>query len=66
MTTSNKQPSFTKSGPGRRPYTKAERAKHFTTIKQRSAGNYGRGLMNHFNRLISEACAARAQRRALR
>lgn len=66
MTTRSKSPSFTKSGPGRRTHTKSERAKHMKTLKQRSAGSYGRGLMNHFNRLISAASAARLQRRALR
>ena len=65
MARSNKQPSFTKSGPGRRVYTKAERAQHIKTIGQRNAGSYGRGLMAHFNRKIAAACAERAQRRAL-
>jgi len=65
MARSNKQPSFTKSGPGRRSYTKNERAKNAPTLRQKTAGAYGRGLMAHFNRKIAAACAERAQRRAL-
>jgi hypothetical protein len=52
MNRSNKQPSFTKSGPGRRVPTNTERKERAEsrTLKQKSAGAFGRGLMNNITR----------------
>ena len=47
-------PSFTKRGPGRRPHSANERAKHFTTIKQKSAGEFGKTLTAAFAAVRAE------------
>lgn len=62
----NRNPHFTKAGPGRRTHTKSERAAHFKTAAQKRAGIYGRSLMAYFARRLAAESAERLQRRALR
>lgn len=54
-----RQPSYTKSGPGR----KHKQGDGSRTSEQKQAGSFGRGLRNHFARLNHQRLVERRNKR---